>query len=163
MADELPPPDAPQAQRLTHARAAAEGVHEGRACWETLAARGVIPMDWIGDDNRAFALRTRDGEARRAMFPPLPAACVAMASDPEGVLAAEALAREISALFGMPRERVCWFLQPGARVRHELMRLPEPHPPGVRERLQQLGRLGYALGAIERGELVMFAPAERAG
>lgn len=161
MADAVPVPEAPQSPRLEQARAALEGISEGRSCWEALASRGVIPMAWIDDDTRGFALRTRDGESRRAPFPPLPQAALSLAADPEGVLAAEAIARALAARFGMPRERVCWFFQPGNRVQHNVYRLPEPHPEGVHEQLVELARLGYGMGPIETAELVLFAPLER--
>lgn len=161
MADELPPPEVPQSPRLERARAALAGLFEARSCWEALASHGVIPMAWVDDDARGFALRTRDGESRRAPFPPLPQAALSLAADPEGVLAAEAIAREIAARFGMPRERVCWFFQPGNRAAHNVYRLPEPHPEGVREQLVELGRLGYGMGPVETAEIVLFAPLER--
>jgi hypothetical protein len=87
--------------------------------WEALATRGVIPDAWAGDARRAFACTCEKGwrydtytgpkigslchdcrgltSVGPLAHPAGIAACVALASDTPGILAAEALAREIVA------------------------------------------------------------------
>lgn len=81
--------------------------------WETLAARGIIPNDWVGDSSRGFvvsASRALDGEPVSEVrgydaecvvvrTPPSLRCVIALASDVEGALHAEALARESLARF----------------------------------------------------------------
>jgi hypothetical protein len=67
-----------------------EGRNKGKPAWESLAARGLIPMSWVDDPRRRFHLgKTKDLRAypssRQAVF---------LAADVEGVLAVEELARE---------------------------------------------------------------------
>ncbi|MFO0563869.1 MAG: hypothetical protein U0269_37945 [Polyangiales bacterium] len=80
--------------------AALEGVSEGDEAWEVLAARALIPVDWAGDDTRSFrgGVRDRWGKLRRATvaFPPDVQSAITLAVDPDGVLAAERLAREFA-------------------------------------------------------------------
>jgi hypothetical protein len=114
----------PSRPRLALAREVVEGHKTPRAAWEALASRGVIPMSWIGAERRfagsdCAACRgtgwetTTDyrgdefyGACERCEergfrelldAPPTLAACVAFASDPEGIETAEALAREADA------------------------------------------------------------------
>jgi hypothetical protein len=77
-----------------------------REAWERCAAEGLVPVEWIGSDRRwarpdpAFTTKLADGALRFGAgsaavldHPPSVAACVAMAADPQGVLAAEELGR----------------------------------------------------------------------
>lgn len=135
----------PSRPRLDDARAVADDLatRDAAALWEALAARAVIPLDWVAHPARAFedprwrvstepqpdgtvalpirgapgapseddagllalarAMAQRAGDAGlhaaalERLAPPTVPACVAFASDPEGVATAEALAREVMA------------------------------------------------------------------
>lgn len=67
--------------------------------WELLAARGLIPMDWVDDPRRRFLADGGPG----VPHPPTVLGAVLLASDTAGVLRAEALARELTEL-----PRVTW-------------------------------------------------------
>lgn len=113
-------------------------VTDPREAWEALAARGVIPASWVEDPRRAFhdgeerSLRTfRSGGVRfdhvdrtaiLAPHPPTVAACVALASDPEGVTTAEAIAREVTGV-----ERVVWYVMPSWVVAEHVERVGPRH------------------------------------
>jgi hypothetical protein len=78
-----------------------------REAWESCASAGLVPLEWLSSDrrwlhiDRALAPPSPDGtlslKDRRALrvldHPPSLEACLAMASDAEGVLAAEELCR----------------------------------------------------------------------
>lgn len=80
--------------------AALDGVSDGDEAWEVLAARALIPVDWAGDESRSFrgGVRDRWGKLRRATVssPPDVQSAITLAVDPDGVLAAERLAREFA-------------------------------------------------------------------
>lgn len=90
----------PRQPRLAEARAAVAACTRSRmAALEALAVRGLIPMDWVGDPARRFR------RGRRWAEPIKSAHAVALAADPEGVLAAEQLARDYARrlrYFGAP-------------------------------------------------------------
>lgn len=116
-------------------------VRDPREAWEMLAGRGVIPDDWVGGSARRFS------RGQFAAAPPTLAGVVAIAADPEGVLEAERLAREVAGRltdWGVGRgARVVWHVDepltwitsgqqaeryartevaiPGGDVMHELM------------------------------------------
>jgi len=125
--------------------------------WDAFAARGVIPSAWLDADARWF--HRADGEpgvdhrrwwsatpfvAQAGLSPwvaerrptSLPDA-FALASDPEGVEAAEAFAR---AACGTSTARVIWRILPGERLREALL------------------ATGYALLAAERDVVVLACP-----
>jgi hypothetical protein len=74
-----------------HFRAGPERLRDCREAWEVLAGRGVIPEDWVGTGARRFET------GMYAAAPPSMQGVVSIASDPEGVLDAERLAREFCA------------------------------------------------------------------
>lgn len=79
----------PRRPRLDAARAAVAGCARSRlAALEALASRGVVPEGWVGDPARRFRTGPRWAEPLKSSH------AVALAADPEGVLAAEALARD---------------------------------------------------------------------
>lgn len=96
--------------------------------WETLAVRGIIPNDWAGDSPRGFVAsveRALEGEAVIeldgfdadcvAARAPLSVRCaLALASDVEGVLRAESLARESLGRF----EALCASVEQRDRALH---------------------------------------------
>ncbi|MBL8682545.1 MAG: hypothetical protein JNK05_25480 [Myxococcales bacterium] len=65
-------------------------VRDTREAWEALGARGVIPEEWVGSQSRRFA------RGQYASAPYTLAGVIAVASDPEGILEAERLAREVA-------------------------------------------------------------------
>lgn len=79
----------PRRARLDEARDAVAACARSRlGAFEALAARGVIPADWVGDPCRRFRTGERYAEPLKSTH------AVALAADVEGVLAAEHLARE---------------------------------------------------------------------
>lgn len=92
-----------------------EGAGDPQSVWEALAARGVIPAGWLDEGRRAFVAA---GGALTAT-PPSTEAAVALASDPEGVAEAEALALEAAALLrpgAAPPRVMAWRLAPTAEL-----------------------------------------------
>lgn len=83
-------------------------VAQGPEAWETLAARGWIPMEWVGDDARRFvtSFGTHD------VAPSTRDEAAALAADVDGVRRAEDLARELLSRmrpFGLAQPpRVAW-------------------------------------------------------
>ncbi len=71
-------------------KAPSDRLRDPLEAWEMLAGRGLIPDDWVGSNARRFA------RGQRAAAPASLAGAIALASDPEGVLEAERLAREIA-------------------------------------------------------------------
>jgi hypothetical protein len=90
----------PRRRALEGVTSALDGVTDGAEAWEVLAARSLIPVEWPGDGARSFrgGLRDRWGRVRRTAVadPPDVASAIALAADPDGVLAAERLAREFA-------------------------------------------------------------------
>lgn len=81
------------------------GLSDPREAWETLAARGLLPMHWVEDPRRYFVCTAEEwlelggpaspsGGPLASPCPPTVRACAAFARDLERVLTAEALARE---------------------------------------------------------------------
>jgi hypothetical protein len=104
----------PDRPRLSAARAALEGLTDPRVAWEVLAAREVIPADWVGAPQRTFVHGTPPAilidEDSFHIDPWVPHACwreldhparvqhaLALGADPAGLLTAETLAREDAA------------------------------------------------------------------
>jgi hypothetical protein len=94
----------PRTPSLEAARRALDGVNDGAEAWEVLAARGLIPLEWAGDGGRSFRGRARDPRGRpvrsSTRHPPDVASALALGANPDGVLAAERLAREFAATLG---------------------------------------------------------------
>jgi hypothetical protein len=125
---------APERPRLEEARSAVEGVEDAAEAWEMLAARGLIPAEWMGDGERVFAddgpppaLADRgfSGHPTHAAVlrylsegpllcdgPPTVLAAWTLGSDVAGMTTAERVAREavrLLAPWGAPQpSRVCW-------------------------------------------------------
>ncbi|MFO0658383.1 MAG: response regulator [Polyangiaceae bacterium] len=66
-------------------------VRDAAEIWESLASRGVVPMDWIGSTQRMFL---RDGDNMHPKGTPDIPLIAALASDVDLILTAEALATE---------------------------------------------------------------------
>jgi hypothetical protein len=116
----------------------------------------VIPLEWVGDERRAFHVVAADG-ARRAGFPPTLLACVSVAADAEGILAAEAIARDLARLAGKHRERILWrVVAPGVApvIGWEAIDA-SPAPAGWDTRVADLGRLGVQFEMITPCEIVL--------
>jgi hypothetical protein len=97
----------PDRPRLAEAQAAVAGITDPREAWETLAIRDVIPASWVNDPGRKFARAGKHGA------PGDLSTAVALAADPEGVAAAEALAVEFAHRLevwcpGSASRRVVW-------------------------------------------------------
>jgi hypothetical protein len=146
-------------------KAPKDRVRDPREAWEQLAARGVIPDDWVGSNARRFA------RGQYASAPPTLAGVIAIASDPEGILEVERLGREVAGRltdWGVGRgARVVWHVDepltwitsgqqseryartevaiPGGDVMHELMTAVGYSVPAA-----QVVRRGRA-GVVRRG------------
>jgi hypothetical protein len=118
----------PDRPRLAEARAAVAGVTDAREAWDSLAARGVIPSDWQNQKGRVF----KEAEGQLFPHPPTVDACLALASDPSGIEAAESLAAEVRARlapWGAPLPaRIAW------RVIDPTRLAPTKEPPLERVR-----------------------------
>lgn len=71
-------------------RAPKDRIRDTREAWEALGGRGVIPEEWVGSRSRRFA------RGQYAAAPHTLAGVIAIASDPEGIVEAERLAREVA-------------------------------------------------------------------
>jgi hypothetical protein len=124
----------PDRSRFGDAVEAALGIEDPAEVWETLAARGFVPAEWLGDGERVFAEDERppalaergfnDQPTYAAMrryleegprlvdLPPNARAACTIACDVTGVTTAERVAREaVRRLqpWGAPQPtRVCW-------------------------------------------------------
>jgi hypothetical protein len=125
---------APARPKLREVLEVASASDDAAEVWETLAARGVIPSEWMGDGERVFAEDERPPALAERAFndqptyaavqryleegprlcdvPPTVAAACALASDVQGMTTAERVAREAVrrlAVWGAPQpHRVCW-------------------------------------------------------
>lgn len=92
----------PRRERLAEARGAAAGDPPGPdAAWERMAARGLVPPDWVdGSAERGFVSVVEGAHGRREVRelsrPADEGAAVAIAADVPGVLAVESLAGSIN-------------------------------------------------------------------
>lgn len=99
----------PSRPRLKAVRAALAGLTDTREAWEVLSARDLLPMSWLDDRARRFR------KGRDKVWPPSMSAVMTFASDPDGVMRAEELAREVvrrSAQLGFlvcPTPTVSWW------------------------------------------------------
>lgn len=105
----------PRRDRFAEASAVARDADSPADAWERMAARAIVPFDWMGSSVRGFASCAPDAApdlTRVSEVPPTTAACVAYASDAPGVLAAEELAREMLARLApwtnLAPQRVVW-------------------------------------------------------
>jgi hypothetical protein len=124
------------------------GILDAREAWEAMAARGLIPMEWVGAAERGF-LASR--ATREEPWPPGVRFAVTLASDPQGIATAEVLAREVAARlapWGLASPaRVVWRVMRDPRAPREVwpaslsnaMRLLPDHPT-VRTALEALSR-----------------------
>lgn len=150
--------------RFARAVAAIEGVELTREAWETLSTNGLVPLEWMTDDWRAFSY-----DGRRAYYPPTIETCLAMAAAVPQALAAEALGFELAQSVGAPRRRVRWaFVKPGWWPQlfavEELDRVFAPdvlaaidgagRRAEVRDRLHAIAELGVRFWAIDPHEIV---------
>lgn len=124
----------PSRPRLAEAMAAVDGVDDPAEAWEMLAARGLVPAEWMGDGERVFAEDERPPALAERGFsghpthaavrsylelgprlcdgPPTVLAACTLGSDVEGMTTAERVAREAVRLlepWGAPQPtRICW-------------------------------------------------------
>lgn len=82
-----------------------QGAGSPAEAWECLAARGVIPDGWVGATHERRFHWSHDGATPSDIR-----ACIALASDPEGVIEVEGLARE------MVQRLAPWLSDRGVRV-----------------------------------------------
>lgn len=151
-------PPRPARARLAEVRAIVGPLLDAREIWETLATRGVIPSAWLSDENRAFTCVAADG-SRRAPFPPTPAACLAIASDIENVITAEAIARELARAAEEPIERILWRIGQSATIsRGSSGQVPPRAPDGWIDRVDAITQLGYGLAAVGPQEIILVSP-----
>lgn len=149
------------------------------ACWEALATAGLIPHDAVDDPRRRFLLdldrqasdRWRGPRGHTAVemvevvsggvfelaHPPTPGAGVALAADWPGVLAAEALAREIVTTMMDRPDRVVWRVVPRTADvwSADGWRVLATRVPAI----ASIRAAGYVLAQVLRDEIVLIAPA----
>lgn len=90
-----------KAKAVDAVKSVARTCADGRELWERLAARAVIPQDWIDDPRRQFVARLpEEGGAARARIEPSSTpsleAAITLAADAPAITTAEALAREVT-------------------------------------------------------------------
>lgn len=105
-----PQEGAPWALRWKATRSACQTPRE---LWERLVARSILPMDWVGGGGRLFGDPPARGERDRTDDVPLNiVAALALASDIDGVIRAEALMHEAAQALAPWGARspsaVCW-------------------------------------------------------
>lgn len=170
MADDVPPLRAwvenPVAAIVDHAV-----VQDPKEAWELFATHGLIPTSWIDDPRRVFESPCAfcDGGRARGLLgcprcggrgalriagllaphPPTVALAVALASDVPGVLAAESLAREHVAGFGLVPDYVIWTAGRTYDTAADAPRF------GV---LRAIAELGYRLRDLTGDAVVLVAP-----
>ena len=93
-----------------------------RDLWDSAAARGLIPLAWVGDPGRRF--RRAETSERRGRAPRTVWDVLALASDVQGVLRAEALVRELFARLKPWAMPGTWLHEGGPDVRECYWRVP---------------------------------------
>jgi hypothetical protein len=96
----------PDRPRLAEAQKVVENLYDAREAWEALAARGLIPMEWVDQDTRSYIIDSNEG-ARRGYFPPSVRMALSLACDVAMVKAAEEIARRTATDIRNP-QRVVW-------------------------------------------------------
>lgn len=119
----------PRRPRAREARALLKTIEDPRRAWSALRRAGLVPPHWVGSKERRFL---RDppvwrpwGDDDHTTTPPTVAACLALASDPDGAEAAETLASVVAERLAPwdldfkrpPRERLDRVLRQFAGVR----------------------------------------------
>lgn len=128
---------APERARLQEAREAVKDVKDPRVAWDTLVARGLIPLAFADDPTRSYH------SGNRGIFstPPTVAACVAVASDIPGIRRAEAIAGELNARlrpWGVkPCEQIVWHFT----SRETVQSRTQGAPAGLRDVLEILAQV----------------------
>lgn len=119
----------PERAGLAAARGAVAGLVDAGAAWARLVARGVIPETWACDPRRSY----EHAGGAWGSHPATIEACVALASDPKGVAAAEMHAREFAARMtlcgGGAEPCVRWRV--GGLTKHDLVAWPAREPTGA--------------------------------
>lgn len=140
--------DAQGAPCSRYERAPKDRIRDPVEAWEMLVGRGVIPDDWMGTNARRFALG-QHGATPASMM-----GVVTIASDPDGILEAERLAREVAGRlvdWGVGRApRVVWHVDVGL---HWIRNSASPERasrtdlalPGGDVLHELLGAVGYAV------------------
>lgn len=95
-----------------------QGARSPAEAWETLAARGVIPDAWVGASHeRRFVWSTDNASPSDVR------ACIALASDPDGVAEVEQLARELV------QRLAAWLPPRGVRLQWKVVELYDDGRP----------------------------------
>lgn len=140
--------DARGAPSARYERAPKDRIRDPIEAWEMLVGRGVLPDDWMGTNARRFALGA-NGVAPASML-----GVIAIASNPDGILEAERLAREVAGRlvdWGVGRApRVVWHVDVGV---HWIRNSGSPERtsrtdlalPGGDVLHELLGAVGYAV------------------
>lgn len=136
--------------------------------WEALATRDVIPLEAVSDPRRAWVhaypvrdvqIVAEDGTPTQAWartggmtvlleHPPTVAECVAFASDWANVLAAEAVAREVTGA-----SRALWCIAPAADVAGRIMSISPRHSTAA------VHALGYVVRSWSFHDVTLWCPA----
>jgi hypothetical protein len=96
----------PDRPRLAEAWKIVENLYDAKEAWEALAARGLIPYEWVTRDDRSYMLEAPDG-MRRGYFPPSIRMAVSLACDANNILAAERIAQQHAKGIRHPH-RIVW-------------------------------------------------------
>lgn len=122
----------PERARLEEAREAVKGVKDARLAWDTLVARGLIPLAFADDPTRLYHSGNRGIFSTPATVP----ACVAVASDIPGIRRAEAIVGELIARlrpWGAKRcEQTVWHFTSFETIQSRT----QSYPAGLRDVLE---------------------------
>jgi hypothetical protein len=151
--DRLLRPDRP---RLAEAQKVVENLYDAKEAWEALAARGLIPKEWVSQDNRSYVLEAPDG-ARRGYFPPSIRMALSLACDGATAKAAEDIARRTAKDIRNP-QRVVWRCVRAETVNAYRDSLTRSLRDGNIEMSPELVQTGYVQDPYHTESIMMLVP-----
>lgn len=154
------------------ARDLAERAAIAEEAWESCAAAGLVPIEWSGGDRRWLLIdgaRVLVQSAGWCNFeepgcrtvlahPPSVSSCLAMASHPEGIVAAEQLARSVADSLGQWQRRGCeapmlWRESTYGPAQHGELAVVLPAEPIAYERAYLLGEKAFSAAISGRAPM----------
>ncbi len=148
----------PRRARLAEALAVVGGCGDAASAWESLAAAGLIPMEWIHHASRSYLVHSAGG-ARRSYYPPTLEFCALLAADAPSVQAAELIARE-SLREVRDRDAVLWRLVDGAHVEGERLEFDRCLREGRVAVPEQLLETGFVVDVVRNDRVALLMPGE---